>query len=229
MNTLSTAIQGKASTHLRSLLLCLFFWISALAMPSFAQTAEQDLHDLQRDWAQIQYLTPEKQRAEKLGVLSEKARALTVRYPDNAAVWTWSGIVHASHAGAKGGLGALPIVKAAKADLEHAIALDGSVLDGAAYTSLGSLYYQVPGWPIGFGDDKKAQTFLLKGLEYGADDMDANYFYADYLFQQKQYTEALTFADRAEHGPEDMNRPVASEGRLGQIKQLQAKIRQKLH
>ena len=122
----------------------------------------------------------------------------------------------------------LPIVKAAKADLEKAIEIDGSVLDGAAYTSLGSLYYQVPGWPIGFGDDKKAETFLLKGLEYGAEDMDANYFYADYLFQQKDYAKALTYADRAEHGPADLERPVASEGRLGQIKQLQVKIQQKL-
>ncbi|WP_201276861.1 hypothetical protein [Microbulbifer sp. ALW1] len=222
----SISNRGKFATLLRSLLVLL---VGTLAMPSFAQTAEQEVHALQRQWAQIQYRTPEKQRADMLAALSDKAAALTGRYPYNAVAWTWSGIIRASHAGAKGGLGALPIVKAAKADLERAIALDGSVLDGAAYTSLGSLYYQVPGWPIGFGDDKKAQTLLLKGLEYGADDMDANYFYADYLFQQKHYAQALNYADRAEHGPADLERPVASEGRLGQIKQLQTKIRQKLH
>ncbi|HEY8568497.1 hypothetical protein [Microbulbifer sp.] len=226
MMTQSTGIRAKLTTCLRGLLLLL---AGAASTPGLAQTAEQEVHDLQRHWAEIQYRTPEKQRADKLAALTEKAGTLTARYPDNAAVWTWSGIVRASHAGAKGGIGALPIVKAAKADLEKAISLDGSVLDGAAYTSLGSLYYQVPGWPIGFGDDKKAQTLLLKGLEYGADDMDANYFYADYLFQQKDYAQAMAYANRAEHGPADLERPVASEGRLGQIKQLQAKIQQKLH
>lgn len=226
MMTQPTAIRVTLTKCLRGLLLLL---VGAVAMPTLAQTVEQEVHDLQRHWAEIQYRTPEKQRADKLAALTEKASELTARYPDNAAVWTWSGIVRASHAGAKGGIGALPIVKAAKADLEKAISLDGSVLDGAAYTSLGSLYYQVPGWPIGFGDDKKAQTLLLKGLEYGADDMDANYFYADYLFQQKDYAQAMTYANRAEHGPADLERPVASEGRLGQIKQLQAKIQHKLH
>lgn len=220
-----TSIRRWVNTSLRSLL---FLLAATLAVPTLAQTAEQEVHELQRHWAEIQYRMPEKQRAEKLAALTEQASALTARYPDDATVWTWSGIVRASHAGAKGGIGALPIVKAAKADLEKAIAIDGSVLDGAAYTSLGSLYYQVPGWPIGFGDDKKAQTFLLKGLEYGADDMDANYFYADYLFQQKDYAQAMAYANRAEHGPADLERPVASEGRLGQIKQLQAKIQQKL-
>lgn len=226
MMTQFTSIRRHVNTCLRSLL---FLLVGALALPTLAQTAGQEVHELQRQWAEIQYRTPEKQRADKLAVLAEQAGALTARYPDNAAVWTWSGIIRASHAGAKGGIGALPIVKAAKAELEKAIEIDGSVLGGAAYTSLGSLYYQVPGWPIGFGDDKKAQTFLLKGLEYGADDMDANYFYADYLFQQKDYTQALTYANRAEHGPADLERPVASEGRLGQIKQLQAKIQQRLH
>ena len=42
----------------------------------------------------------------------------------------------------------------------HALAIDPKALAGSAYTSLGSLYYQVPGWPIGFGDDKKAREML---------------------------------------------------------------------
>ena len=204
-------------------------FLSVIASPLLAQTADESVQSLQRQWAQIQYRTPEKQRAEKFAALTKEAEAATARYPQNAGVWAWSGIIRASHAGAIRGLSALSIVKAARADLEHAVAIDGSALDGAAYTSLGSLYYHVPGWPIGFGDDKKAKTYLLKGLEYGADDVDANYFYADYLFQQKDYAQALNYAERAEKIPADPARPVASEGRLGEIKTLQTKIRQKLH
>ena len=45
------------------------------------------------------------------------------------------------------------------------IAADPNLLDGSALTSLGSLYYQVPGWPIGFGNDKKAREYLERGLQ----------------------------------------------------------------
>ena len=40
-------------------------------------------------------------------------------------------------------------MKEAKARLEIAIQAGSAALDGSAYTSLGSLYYQVPGWPVG--------------------------------------------------------------------------------
>ncbi|WP_204903039.1 tetratricopeptide repeat protein [Microbulbifer mangrovi] len=194
-----------------------------------AESADERVATLQSAWARIKYRTPEKQQAALFSELIGQAQAATATYPQSAPVWVWSGIIRASYAGAKGGLGALSAVKAAKSDLEQAIAIDGSVLDGAAYTSLGSLYYQVPGWPIGFGDDKKAEAFLRKGLEFGAKDVDANYFYADYLFQKKSYTQALEFLQRAEKAPADPQRPLASEGRLGEIKSLQAKIQQKMH
>jgi hypothetical protein len=57
------------------------------------------------------------------------------------------------------------------------MAIDPRALQGSAYTSLGSLYYQVPGWPIGFGDDKRAEAMLLKALEINPDGIDPNYFY----------------------------------------------------
>ncbi|WP_346837679.1 hypothetical protein [Microbulbifer sp. SAOS-129_SWC] len=194
----------------------------------WADAAGDTVTALQKSWAQIKYRTAEKQQADKFAALARQARAATAEYPNSAPVWIWSGIIRASYAGAKGGLGALSAVKAAKSDLEHAIAIDGSAQDGAAYTSLGSLYYQVPGWPIGFGDDKKAAEYLQKGLEFGANDVDANYFYADYLFDQKDYAQALTYAQRAEAAPADPARPLASEGRLGEIKKLKARIQQKM-
>ena len=214
---------------LKKLLAAIPLAISMLFSPLlWADAAGDTVTALQKSWAQIKYRSPEKQQADQFAALAEKARAATAQYPHSAPVWVWSGIVRASYAGAKGGLGALSAVKEAKADLEHAIAIDGSVLGGAAYTSLGSLYYQVPGWPIGFGDDKKAAEFLRKGLEYGADDVDANYFYADYLFQQKDYAQALTYLQRAEAAPADPQRPLASEGRLGEIKRLEMKVQEKM-
>ena len=56
--------------------------------------------------------------------------------------------------------------------------IDSNALNGSIYTSLGSLYYKVPGWPIGFGDNSKALIYLKKALQINPNGIDANYFYA---------------------------------------------------
>ena len=112
--------------------------------------------------------------------LSKTATTVRAKYADRAEADIWYGIIVASYAGAKGGVGALALVKDAKAALEHAIASDPKALAGSAYTSLGSLYYQVPGWPIGFGDDKKARELLETALKLNPDGIDPNYFYGEY-------------------------------------------------
>ncbi|MFA3781275.1 hypothetical protein [Yersinia sp. 1652 StPb PI] len=91
---------------------------------------------------------------EKLSTIADKA---SLANGSRADLLIWSAIVKSSWAGEKGGLGALDLVKDAKVKLELAIKLDANALDGSAYTSLGTLYYQVLGWPIGFGDKKQAE------------------------------------------------------------------------
>ncbi|MBB3062453.1 tetratricopeptide repeat protein [Microbulbifer rhizosphaerae] len=194
----------------------------------WAGPAEETVAELQKAWAQAKYQTPEKQQEAAFAKLAEQADAATTKFADSAPVWVWSGIIRASYAGAKGGLGALSAVKAAKADLEQAVTIDGSALDGAAYTSLGSLYYQVPGWPLGFGDAKKADEYLRKGLEYGSADIDANYFYADYLYHQKDYERALDYLQKALAAPADPQRPVADKGRREEIRTLMIEVEKKM-
>ncbi|WP_226648281.1 tetratricopeptide repeat protein [Microbulbifer variabilis] len=194
----------------------------------WADPSNDAVVELQKAWAQIKYQTPEQEQEDAFEVLAQQAKTYTSHDPQNASLWVWRGIIDASYAGAKGGLGALSLAKAAKADLEHAIAIDGSVLDGAAFTSLGSLYYQVPGWPLGFGDDKKADEYLRKGLQFGATDIDANYFYADYLFQKKNYAQAMDYLQKALAAPADPERQVADQGRRGEIQVLMTKVQEKL-
>jgi tetratricopeptide (TPR) repeat protein len=90
-------------------------------------------------------------------------------------------------------------------------------MNGSAYTSLGSLYYQVPGWPIGFGDEKQAKAMLLKGLSYNPEGIDSNYFYGDFLLRQKQYSEALIAFEKALRAAPRSGREVAEEGRRQDI------------
>ncbi len=101
--------------------------------------------------------------------------------PTAAEAYIWRGIIQSSYAGAKGGIGALSVAEASKADLEKALQLNAQALQGSAYTSLGVLYAKVPGWPIGFGSDKKAAQLLQKALEINPQGIDPNYFYAEFL------------------------------------------------
>lgn len=186
--------------------------------------AEVTPQTLQSRWAEISYRIPARERDEAFSALTEIANTAVEAHPENAALWVWLGIIKASHAGARGGLGALSLVKSAKKDLERSIDIDDKTLHGAAYTTLGSLYYQVPGWPIGFGSDKKAEDYLRRGLEIAPGDIDANYFYADFLFQSGEYTSALQYADRANNAEPRAGRELEDEGRRTEIRTLINKI-----
>jgi len=130
----------------------------------------------------------------------------------------------ASHAGAKGGFGALSLAKEAKQALEHALSINPKALSGSAYTSLGSLYYQVPGWPIGFGDDDKARALLDKALTLNPDGIDPNFFLGDFLYRQRDYEGARKALERALKAPPRPDRPLADEGRRAEVKEILAKL-----
>ena len=151
----------------------------------------------------------------------------TPAYADRAEPEIWYGIIVASYAGAKGGLGALSLAKDAKQALERALALDPKALAGSAYTSLGSLYYQVPGWPIGFGDDKKARELLEVALTLNPDGIDPNFFYGDFLYRKGDYAGARKALDQALKAAPRPDRPLADEGRRKEVEELLVKVRDK--
>lgn len=131
---------------------------SIIASPLWAGDLDSDLAGIQARWAEIQYQLPADKKEKAFEDLASQAQTLVDTYPDRAEPLIWQGIVLSTYAGAKGGLGALGLVKDARKSLEKALEIDPAALDGSAYTSLGSLYYQVPGWPLGFGDDDKARN-----------------------------------------------------------------------
>jgi tetratricopeptide (TPR) repeat protein len=184
----------------------------------------EEVGTLQQKWEQIRYKTaPAAQEAQYQQLVTEAQKTLAAN-PDSAELLIWYAIIESTYAGAKGGLGALSHVKSARKALEQAIALKPDALSGSAYTSLGSLYYQVPGWPIGFGDDGKALEYLKKGLAMNPDGIDPNYFYGDYLFRKGEYAEAERALHKALQAPARPGRKVADEGRRGEIEQLLAKL-----
>ena len=202
-----------------------------LSLPSFALTAggEQNLRQLQSRWAEINYQLPEAQREAAFARLAGEAEAMVKTEPQAPELLIWRGIILSTWAGAKGGLGALDLVKQARGQFEQAIRLDPKALDGSAYTSLGSLYYQVPGWPVGFGDDERAEQLLKQALSLNPDGIDPNYFYGDFLLREKRYAEAEKALQKALAAPPRPGREVADAGRRQEAQALLEKTRAKLH
>ena len=192
--------------------------------PSF----DAALLSIQQAWAKVNYETPAgDERTKAFDALEQRAESFTHQNPARPEALIWEGIIESSYAGARGGLGALSLCKEARGNLEAALKLDPNALDGSAYTSLGALYYKVPGFPVGFGDDEKAGKLLQKALKLNPNGIDPNYFYAEYLFEQGRYPEALPYLDKAGKAAPRPGREVADKGRRGEIAALTAKIKAK--
>ncbi|WP_327437761.1 tetratricopeptide repeat protein [Pseudomonas donghuensis] len=210
---------------MRTLATCLLLGLlSQGAWAALDAPDQQRLNDIQQRWAQIQYQLPAEQRSVAFEQLASQASAFARERPGAAEAWIWSGIVISSWAGAQGGLGALGKVKAARADLEKALALDPQALQGSAYTSLAALYDRVPGWPIGFGDTDKAEQLLHQALHINPDGIDSLYFWGDHLYRQKKYSEARSALQKALLAAPRPGRESADAGRRKEIETLLADV-----
>ena len=191
---------------------------------AFAGDLDEAIHQLQKQWAVANYETAEADVEKAFEQLTQHAQEVVSQYPDNAEPLVWNAIIVSSDAGKSGGLSALGKVKEARKLLLKAEKINPLVLDGSIYTSLGSLYYQVPGWPIGFGDDDQAQQYLQKALELNPEGIDSNYFYGDYLIEEGEYKEAKVYLQKALKAPARPQRPLADKGRHGEIKAKLKKV-----
>jgi tetratricopeptide (TPR) repeat protein len=210
----------------KKLSLILVSMLATLSLNAYA-SVEEDVLRLQQEWEKVKYLSPATQHEKGFETLVKEAEKLAAKYPTRAEPIIWYGIIESSYAGAKGGLGALGHVKNAKKNFEKALEINANALDGSAYTSLGSLYYQVPGWPIGFGDDKKAAEYLKKGLSINPDGIDPNFFLGDFLFRSGDLAGAEKSLRKALQAPNRTGRQVADDGRRKEINQLLEKIAEK--
>ncbi len=195
----------------------LFIALFISAQSVYAMTLDETIHDLQKGWAVANYETPEKEVEKTFKALIEKAEAAVKQFPNKAEPLVWNAIIVSTDAGKTGGLSALGKVKKARDLLLQAEKINPEVLNGSIYTSMGSLYYQVPGWPIGFGDDDKAASYLKKALSLNPDGIDANYFYADFMLDQGNKKEAKQYFEKALQAPARPQRPLADKGRRAEI------------
>jgi len=194
--------------------------LSLLMLCHSAGVSAADYEKLQSDWAVVNYQTPNERQGDAFESLADEAEKLVAANPANAEARIWYGIILSSWAGADGGLGALSRVKEARRQLEAALELDDTALQGSAYTSLGALYYQVPSWPLAFGNKKEAEKLLRKALELNPNGIDSNYFMGDYLFREERKQEARVVLQKALAATPRAGREVADQGRRVEIESL---------
>jgi tetratricopeptide (TPR) repeat protein len=204
--------------------------IGVIPAGAFAQPGDlaARVEALAHGWDHVNYEVRGPAKFDQAAALAAQADAVARQFPGRAEPLVWKAIALSTEAGAKGGLGALGLAKEAKATLEQAERINPNALgDGSVYTSLGSLYYQVPGFPVGFGDKGKAQAYLKKALAQNPAGLDPNYFYGDLLFRQGQYAEAEKALQKALAAPARPGREIADRGRRAEAGALLAQVRAK--
>jgi len=216
---------------LTPILLALTLGLTAAA-PALARDAAFDarVDGLAHGWDHVNFEIHDKPaQAAAAARLAAQADALAHQFPARAEPLVWEAIALSTEAGAKGGLGGLALAKEARALLERAEHINPAALgDGSVYTSLGSLYAQVPGFPVGFGDPAKARAYLLKGLAANPNGLDSNFFYADYLVRQGQYAAAVKALEKSLAAPARPGREIADRGRRAEAQALLARAKEKL-
>jgi tetratricopeptide (TPR) repeat protein len=192
---------------------------------AFADEMATDITTLSHAWAKIYYQTPEQQQEAQYPALVAQADAVAKAYPAKAEPMIWQAIILSSYAKAKGGLGAVGLAEQARDIALAAAKIDEKALNAGAYTSLGALYYKVPGWPIGFGSDKKAKEYLDRAIAIAPESIDVNYFYGDFMIEQGDKEKARAFLEKALQAPPRPGREDADTGRKQEIAADLAKLK----
>lgn len=204
----------------------------ALAAPATAdEQLDQQLAGLAHAWDHAQFeVSANDAKLAAFHRLDAEAAQIAQAHPAAAEPLVWQAIVLSSEAGVEGGLGALGKVSQARDLLLRAERINPNALgDGSIYTSLGSLYYQVPGFPLGFGNRDRAREYLQRALRMNPTGIEPNYFMADFLIRGNDFVHAGEFLQRAEAAPVRPGREVADAGRHRDIAALQAQVRAHAH
>ena len=193
---------------------------------AFADTdADAALDDIRHKWATVSYRTAEDDQEKAMKALSEEVAALVQKYPNDAALLAWRGIVLSTYAKVKGGLGAIDVAQQALDVLNAAAKLDERAIGGGIDSSIGALYHKVPGWPLGFGDDDLAKQYLEKGVALNPTGIDENFFYGDFLLDKGKDEDARKYLEQALQAPSRPGREDADAGRRLEIQADLAKLK----
>lgn len=203
----------------------LFIWVFVLALiasnlgwaaPTASET--EAISRLGQRWDEIYYHWPKNVRKQGLSELLADIRSVKQQHPRQPELLIWEAIVLITRAGIDPDWRVLGTLKEARNLLHEAIALDSAALDGAAFLTLGCLYYKVPGWPLSFGDDDKARQYFNKALALNPEGIESNYYYGEFLRKRGEIEKAINYFQKTVNLPSNPSQPF-----------LSTKLKQKAH
>ena len=189
-----------------------------------ADELSDDIASLGHGWAKAYYQTPDNQKDAAFTSLQARAHQVSSQFAGRAEPLVWEAIITSSHAKYQGMFAAGKGVTTARDLLLAAQKINPQALDGSVFTSLGSLYYKVPGWPLSFGDKDKARSCLLQALKLNPNGIDPNFFYGEYLSERGDTAKAVEFLKRALAAAPRPGREDADAGRRAELQILLKKL-----
>jgi len=204
-------------------------WLIATA--GAAETPPTEVAELAHNWDHVNFeiQNPDAQIA-AADALMREAQAAARSRPGEPGPLIWEAAAILAKADARHDLASLSLAKQARRLLEQATAEGATGQEGAfAHAVLGELYGATPGFPLGFGDRRKARAEFDKAFALAPDDIDVNVLYADFLLDQKDPQGALEAAQRALNAPPRPGREVADKGRREEATADIAKAQRELH
>jgi hypothetical protein len=188
-----------------------------------------ELLRLAHEWEHVKLQVIDRDDQERqMTDLAQRARKIAERYENIPDPIVWLGIItseQASLANENGSrLKALQLAKRARDILEAIEGTDPATMDAGAPTTLGLLYDQVPGFPIGFGDKAKARHYHQEAVRYAPNGLDANYFYGEFLYRHGEQAEAIKVLEHALTAPVLSNRPIWDKSRRAEIRKILSQL-----
>jgi len=165
---------------------------------AYADDIDVEMAAIIRDYDAASYdVADNEAKIKAYDAVVQRAARLSKQYPNRAEPLVWQGQSQAAQSAADRSLG---LAKQARKTLENAIAITPNEYAVEAYSTLGSMYANIPGFPLAFGDKKKARECYRKALAINPSSIGANLGYANLLFKLDEYGEAIKYATAALNG-----------------------------
>ena len=198
----SPGTLGNASAWLRSVWMigCLMGPADVFGGPG-PDAIEQASRRLQSEWSEVFYLAPRQTKTARYQDLLTRTQSLKGKNPDRAEPLIVEAIILCTYSASALGLDTLELLETSRDLLQKAIAMDPLALEGAAYVTLGNLYRRLPGWPLLYGDKKRARALFESGVRRYPEGIDTNFFYGDFLLEEGERLKAIPYLEQAERAP----------------------------
>lgn len=191
---------------MKKILLVVFLLLTS---PAQALNLTNAVNSLEREWAAVYYNDAGAKSSARYQALLSEANMLAKQFPDKPEPILWQAIITASGADSLPPIEALVEITHARDLLIKVIEIAPDGVNGSALVTLGTMYYMAPAWPVSFGDNEKAKELLTKALKLNPDNIEANYFYGDFLLNQNQPEEAAAYFKKALNAPIRKNQQFA--------------------